>query len=182
MLAETSTYDTIWEFRNAGGSLCTTGSTCDGTWNLRITRVTVYLHPSPLADRLVHPPAVWVIGMDTQVLHSWRLQSGMPSCDTVQKVEVEQSSQTHQARLLPNCPALKAVYFDCCTDCNISMRVKKCLVLCQCLGFSHGLAMVCWRSCWASACSISGLGSVPVSRCCACVRNGLLVFLLVSAL
>ena len=80
-----------------------------------------------LADPLVHPLAVWVFNMDTQLLHTWRQRSGKPSCYIVcRKWKFGNPLKPTKHALLPNCPALKVVHFDCCSDCNIRGAVWAC--------------------------------------------------------
>ena len=38
---------------------------------------------------------------------------------------------------IPNCPALNAVHYDCCKNCTICVRVRKCLGQFQCLQLSR---------------------------------------------
>ena len=61
-----------------------------------------------LADPLV-PPSVWVVNMDSQVLHSWRHRPGKPSCHTVcrERTCSDPLNSTRHA-LFPYCLALKA--------------------------------------------------------------------------
>ena len=97
MLAATCTNDATCNFCNAEDSLCSTKSRCDDIWNLRVTKVTVYLTEC----RSSCPSSVWVINMDSQVSHTWRQWSGKPRCYTVCTKWKRTPPQTDQARVLP---------------------------------------------------------------------------------
>ena len=69
---------------------------------------------------IVHTLTFWLIKMDSQVQHTWRQQSGKPSCYTVcRKWKCGNLFKPTIHAVFPNCLALKAVHGDCCTDCNI---------------------------------------------------------------
>ena len=185
MLAETCTYDAIQKRCNAGDSLCSTGSRSDDILvaSHHQSHRVPYLLPISLCILPRFGSSTWIhrsyihgdSGLEADLLH------------TVQEVEVRQHPRHHQARLLPKLSCSQSRAFHCCSDCNICMRVRKCLVVCQCLGIGLG-QKICWRSCWPVFVALRSFSTwsfqcVVVCQCLGIAHgSNLLVFLLASAL